>query len=99
MITRNRLLVLTFVLLAGFISYRQFFHVDIVNPNPSGTTIIAFGDSLTAGTGAAAGEDYPSQLSKLCGCEIINRGEPGETTGDALRRLQTDVLDADPRIV
>lgn len=71
----------------------------IVNPHPSGTNVIAFGDSLTAGTGADRGQDYPSQLSKLAGLQIMNEGVPGDTTADALRRLDKDVLAADPRIV
>lgn len=71
----------------------------VANPNPRGTNIIAFGDSLTRGTGAGPGEDYPTLLTKLSGVPVINAGAPGETSGDALARLERDVLRRDPKIV
>ena len=61
--------------------------------------IICFGDSLTAGTGANSGMDYPSQLAGMIGKPVINKGVPGDTTANALRRLQRDVLSANPDIV
>lgn len=72
---------------------------QITNPNPIGTSIVCFGDSLTFGTGAGAGESYPSKLSSLIGSEVINAGVPGDTTTDGLKRLDRDVLSHDPRIV
>lgn len=71
----------------------------IVNPQPRGKQIIAFGDSLTAGTGASDGHDYPAVLSQLIGVPVLNRGVPGDTTEAALARLENDVLGADPKIV
>lgn len=68
------------------------------DPPARGTTIVAFGDSLTAGFGAAEGEDFPALLSRSLGVPIINRGVPGETTADALRRVD-QVLADDPRVV
>lgn len=70
-----------------------------VNADGPGTTIIAFGDSLTQGVGASAGNDYVSVLSRMSGKTIINRGRAGETTEQAMRRLDRDVLQQDPRIV
>jgi len=61
--------------------------------------VIAFGDSLTAGFGAPAGEDYPSSLSKLIGVSVVNAGVSGDTTDAALARIETDVLSKEPRIV
>ena len=69
------------------------------NLTSSGTAIIAFGDSLTAGYGAPAGEDYPSRLSALTAAEVINAGVSGDTTESALARLSADVLSQNPRIV
>ena len=61
--------------------------------------IICFGDSLTFGTGAAPGMDYPSQLSKMIAKPMINAGVPGDTTARALKRLQRDVLSRSPDMV
>ena len=70
----------------------------IKNAIPSGEAIVCFGNSLTYGTGAKKGMDYPSQLSRMIGMPVINEGIPGDTTSDALRRID-DVLKKNPRIV
>ena len=71
--------------------------ISSIRPNTG--VIICFGDSLTFGTGASKGMDYPSQLSKIIGRAVINKGIPGDTTFTALRRLERDVLSIDPDIV
>ncbi len=71
----------------------------ITNAPPRNLTIVAFGDSLTEGAGASRGNDYPSQLSRRLGVEIINRGVGGNTTAQALERLERDVLSLNPGIV
>ena len=50
-------------------------------------TILAFGDSLTYGTGAKPGEDYPSILANLSNLSVINAGIPGEISSKGLQRL------------
>jgi acyl-CoA thioesterase-1 len=88
------------VILAVYFGYRHFNHPPPVkNARPTGESIVCFGDSLTYGTGASQGMDYPSQLSRLIGRPIINAGLPGDTTGTALARLDRDVLSRSPRIV
>ena len=72
---------------------------DVKNVASGGTNVIAFGDSLTAGYGAGDGEDWPSRLSAATGVEIINAGVSGDTTDAALARIESDVLQEDPRIV
>ena len=54
--------------------------------------ILAFGDSITYGSGAGEGESYPSVLQSLLGRTVINSGVPGEITAESLARLP-DVLD------
>jgi acyl-CoA thioesterase I len=94
---------IVYFVLAGIIlilGYKLFF-----SPSPRhsvgavGDTIICFGDSLTYGTGAGAGMDYPSQLSRLIGKPVINAGVPGDTTAEALERLARDVLAQSPDLV
>jgi lysophospholipase L1-like esterase len=74
-------------------------HSNVANLGSHGTNIIAFGDSLTAGYGAGAGEDYPSRMALMIKTPIINAGVSGDTTDMALARVDTDVLSRDPRIV
>ena len=64
-----------------------------------GDNIICFGDSLTYGTGAPEDASYPARLAEIIGQPVINAGVPGNTTADALKRLEADVLTQSPRIV
>jgi lysophospholipase L1-like esterase len=70
-----------------------------VNAFPARTTVVCFGDSLTAGTGAPEGKSYPDVLARRLGRAVINAGVPGDTTADALARLERDVLVHDPGVV
>jgi acyl-CoA thioesterase-1 len=88
----------TIILLAGlWIRGRYFYPIE--NQAAVGETIIALGDSLTYGSGASREQAWPSLVSERCGCNIINKGVPGDTTTDALNRLQRDVIDLKPRMV
>ena len=71
----------------------------VTNLESRGSSVIAFGDSLTAGYGASAGEDYPSRLSAMSGIVVVNAGRSGDTTESALGRIENDVLSGNPRIV
>ncbi|RMH08373.1 MAG: arylesterase [Nitrospirae bacterium] len=66
-------------------------------------TIVAFGDSLTAGLGVPADQTYPAQLQQRLNAlgysyRVINAGVSGETTAGGLRRLEW-ILKYHPQIV
>lgn len=76
-----------------------FARYEYVNFPPSASgPWVAFGDSLTEGTGATEGHDYPRVLGQRLGIAILNRGRSGDTTAAGLARLD-DVLQLNPRVV
>ncbi|MGE5319047.1 MAG: arylesterase [Hyphomicrobiaceae bacterium] len=61
--------------------------------------ILAFGDSLTHGTGASEATAYPAVLAALSGHTVINAGVPGDTTATGLQRLPAVLDEYKPRLV
>jgi lysophospholipase L1-like esterase len=77
----------------GIISIFLFFLISGCDSTPridalgSSSLVLAFGDSLTYGTGADRNQDYPSVLSRMMGVPVINAGVPGEVTAEGMQRL------------
>ncbi|MCM8769727.1 MAG: arylesterase [Candidatus Omnitrophica bacterium] len=71
----------------------------VANLSSQGKNIICFGDSITEGEGASEGNDYPARLAQKLNQVVINAGVSGDTTKDALARLQQDVISRDPGVV
>ncbi|MGC2161885.1 MAG: arylesterase [Silvibacterium sp.] len=87
----KRLLPLLLFLLAPF-----------AHAQKSAPIIVCFGDSLTAGHGAPAGQAYPDYLQHLLTekgyhYSVLNMGISGDTTKDGVNRLPS-VLAAHPAI-
>jgi acyl-CoA thioesterase-1 len=68
-------------------------------PLPAGSVVLAFGDSLTFGTGAGADEAYPVRLAAKTGWQVINAGVPGETAAQARMRFVSTLDETKPQLV
>ncbi|MDI9244741.1 GDSL-type esterase/lipase family protein [Marinobacter sp. CHS3-4] len=56
-------------------------------PLAQDSVVLAFGNSVTHGTGAGKGEDFPSLLAKDTGWTVVNAGIPGDTAREARGRI------------
>lgn len=68
-------------------------------PLPAGATVLVLGDSVSHGTGAGQGEDYPTLLAAQTGWHIVNASVPGATSADGLDRLPEQLDRSTPRLV
>ncbi|MFM8442411.1 MAG: arylesterase [Methylococcus sp.] len=67
------------------------------SPLPPEARVLAFGDSLTFGTGAMPEESYPARLQAEIQHEVVNGGLPGETSSEGLKRLAIWLDEYEPR--
>lgn len=71
---------------------------EITNFPSAGNSIVAFGDSLVAGVGSEIGGGFVTLMSRKFSEPIINLGVAGDTTQDALLRINS-VLESKPKVV
>lgn len=65
---------------------------------PTGSTVVALGDSLTYGYGANSETAYPTVLAELTKWNVINAGVNGDTSADVLARIE-DIVKQAPDLV
>ena len=68
-------------------------------PLGSDAVILAFGDSITYGTGSSREDSYPAVLQQLSGLEVVNAGIPGEVTAGGLGRLAATLEEVQPQLM
>jgi len=70
-----------------------------VSPIGPVEAIVFFGDSITSGHSLPTEQAFPALVGQALGVRAINAGVSGNTSGDALRRVEPDVLAHQPRLV
>lgn len=64
-----------------------------------GAQVLAFGDSVTYGTGAGPGEDWPTLLAARTGWQVVNAGVPGDTAQAGKERIRALLDTHRPQLV
>ncbi len=64
-----------------------------------GSMVLALGDSLTYGTGAAREDSWPTRLAKRTGWRVVNAGIPGDVSRGAAGRIGALLAEHRPALV
>ena len=70
-----------------------------LSPVPRDGLVLAFGNSLTHGTGARRNESYPAVLGSLIDRRVVASGKPGELSAAGLTRLAAVLEQTRPNLV
>lgn len=79
------------VLVGGYFIFVK--NEKIVNMPPKNDKIVMFGDSLVEGVGATTGHDLANLIEQRTGRNVMNYGKSGNTTRDALERVEHAVAE------
>jgi acyl-CoA thioesterase-1 len=74
-------------------------HVPPLSRLDGNAVVLAFGDSLTYGTGASTPEGYPAVLERLIGRKVVAAGIPGVVSATGLERLPEVLEQTQPKLL
>ncbi|PCI06694.1 MAG: arylesterase [Gammaproteobacteria bacterium] len=88
-------------LIIGFLLVFLFACSDKVQLQPltDNSTVLAFGDSLTYGTGTSRDKTYPAVLERHIQRKVINAGKPGEISAEGVLRLPMLIKQYQPELI
>lgn len=76
-------------------SIQKYASADVNMVDLKGSTIVAYGDSITEGINIDEDKKWTTLLSSDLGATVINSGVAGDSTKEGLKRLQKDVVEKD----
>ncbi len=87
------------LLIVGALTQHACREAPALHPLSDAAVILAFGDSLTFGTGTGPQNSYPARLEKITGKTVVNAGVPGEISAEGLERLGRELKRSAPDLV